>query len=97
MSVTGTARQEAKRDISIQLFPNPFSQYLKLKGRKPSVAAQLTIINIVGQVCKTIYFSPLADTEVTIDTRDLPAGVYLYKYQTWGASAETGRLIKMVD
>ncbi len=60
-------------DQIISVFPNPVADNLTVVTHPKS---EIKILNIEGQIIKTIYTS---DKETTIDLKDLPSGVYIIK------------------
>jgi hypothetical protein len=71
--------------VADQVYPNPFSNQLKLEL---SQAALITISNTLGQ---TLYSGQAESGLTSVDTRDLPAGVYYVEIRN-----EKRTLIKVV-
>jgi len=62
--------------VEINIFPNPTANILTIET---SEKATLEILNIEGQIIKTIN---TADKQITIDLRNLSSGVYIIKAKT---------------
>jgi hypothetical protein len=58
------------------IFPNPTTNSLTIQSPQKST---IEILNIQGQMIKTIYNS---DLQTTIDVSDFPIGVYIIKAKT---------------
>jgi hypothetical protein len=67
---------EVRNTISIDVYPNPVIHELTVKVQQKS---EIEILNINGQIIKTIYSN---SAKTTIDTGDLPEGVYLLMAKT---------------
>ncbi|WP_179019846.1 T9SS type A sorting domain-containing protein [Winogradskyella forsetii] len=73
---------------SIQLFPNPAKDQLKITSHK--IMDKLTIVDINGRVLNDIQ---LSISEYTLDVSSLTKGVYFLEIQS-GASKSTKKFIK---
>lgn len=71
--------------VADQVYPNPFSNQLKLELGQ---AAFITITNTLGQ---TLYSGQTESGLTSVDTRDMPAGVYYVEIRN-----EKRRVIKVV-
>ncbi|WP_179007633.1 T9SS type A sorting domain-containing protein [Winogradskyella forsetii] len=73
---------------SIQLFPNPAKDQLKITSQK--IIDKLTIVDIKGRVLNDIQ---LSNSEYTLDVSTLTKGVYFLEIQS-GESKSTKKFIK---
>ncbi len=60
--------------VIVSVFPNPFSDELKILADKSILGQELLIANLSGQILKSFI---IVDTQLSIDVKDLPAGEYL--------------------
>jgi hypothetical protein len=82
--------QSINESHTIQLSPNPFSVYATMKfNYEPSKHYQLNIQNIMGEKIK--YPLAISGSQVKIERRNLPAGIYLYQLLSDGNVIHTGK------
>jgi hypothetical protein len=82
--------QSINESRTIQLSPNPFSVYATMKfNYEPSKHYQLNIQNIMGEKIK--YPLAISSSQVKIERRNLPAGIYLYQLLSDGNVIHTGK------
>ncbi len=94
--ITNTATTEIVEPLSvgefnaqsIQLYPNPAKDQLKITSHK--IMDKLTIVDINGRVLNDIQ---LSNSEYTLDVSTLTKGVYFLEIQS-GASKSTKKFIK---
>ena len=67
---------EVNCENSVNIFPNPAGDIIQIKAPQRS---EIEILNIEGQILKTIYND---DIQQTIDLSKLSSGVYLLKAKT---------------
>lgn len=58
----------------LKLYPNPTAQYFRLENNSPYQLKQLSIINVLGQVLRTIPVN--SNTIHKIDVSDMASGMY---------------------
>ncbi len=85
---TGTTGIQGSNGSDFAVTPNPFSENLKVKVA--SGGAQISITDVLG---KTVFEKHTSETEIDIDTRSLPAGMYTLR--TFGSDgAVSHKIIK---
>jgi hypothetical protein len=65
---------------SVQVFPNPCVDYVKIstKGQSPHIR-EISIINTLGQIVNVQSVNPNISNDIFINTNQLPAGNYLIR------------------
>jgi len=58
----------------LKLYPNPTAQYFRLENNSPYQLKQLNIINVLGQVVRTIPVN--SNTIHGIDVSNMASGMY---------------------
>lgn len=89
------ATPEIPIPFTVQVCPNPFTTSLQMKFSEPIYSSSLTMRNAIGQVCKNIVFSQINDTEITIETSGLLAGLYIVECLTRHNYTAAYKLIKV--
>lgn len=64
----------------VRIYPNPFSGSFTVAIPSQLEAEQLTLVNLSGQICLRQKISP-ADQEITVDTGQIPAGMYIARVE----------------
>lgn len=74
------------------IYPNPFSTSLTILLQNDAQVDQtyLTVYNVLGEVMMTTL---LTSTITTIETTDLPSGIYIYTVTLNNNTVQTGKLI----
>ena len=88
-------KTEIPVSFSAQVYPNPFATSFQIKFSEPIYSTSVTMTNAIGQVCKDIVVSQINDTEITIETKGLSAGLYIVQCQTCNNYKATHKLIKL--
>ena len=80
-------------DYNLEVFPNPSSDKITItnSGKSKSDSYRIEILNIRGQIIKTIFNN---DIEVTINLSDLSSGIYVIKVTT-SKEIKTKKFIKL--
>jgi len=82
---------EGKNENVIQIFPNPFSDYLHIKG-----TSKRTKINLFDQTGRLVIKSEINETSnMIINTGNLPAGFYYYQAFNNSDFIQNGKLLKL--
>ncbi|MHB1279031.1 MAG: SdrD B-like domain-containing protein [Bacteroidia bacterium] len=78
-----------------QNIPNPAQASTSIGYYLPegSMQAQITIYDIQGRLIKTIPLNQTGEAEVTVQTNDMNAGVYIYKLSANGISIDSKHMI----
>lgn len=71
---TPLAVNEITKELSISIFPNPFSSITTLQLNEKLIGGTLTIYNSIGQQVKQI--SSISEQTITLYRENLPSGVY---------------------
>jgi hypothetical protein len=90
-----TATKNSFSAASVSLYPNPAhkSFTVLVPAVRGESQAMLTLYNVLGQITReTIVALPAAGTQLNMDVRQLPAGVYMLRVQA-GASTITKRVV----
>ena len=85
------------KDISVNIYPNPFNPTTTFRITLPEPAqVHLAIYNILGQKVLTLLNGnlPAGETEVLLDGNTLSSGIYFYRLNT-DKEVKTGRLLLM--
>jgi polyhydroxybutyrate depolymerase len=98
-TTTSTSERLAAEEISLQVFPNPFSDQLNFTFEIPQTQrVQLNIFNALGQPIKTLIDQRLPAGPHRIEWKNqaqlLPAGVYYYRLQLGARSISRPVIIK---
>jgi hypothetical protein len=75
----------AELNSAVQVYPNPFNQFVYISIRSGSNADSFILVNAQGQTCRKWTASSTANI---LATGDLPAGVY---YLYWNSAEGSGR------
>lgn len=88
--VTGLVSQDANTAVTI--YPNPFSASTTIVITDASElnSAELEIYNILGDV---VIRSIITKQSTTLNTSDLPSGIYVYKIISNHKTIQSGRLV----
>jgi hypothetical protein len=78
--------ENSKRDLAIQVFPNPFNSELVIDISEPS---QITLTNALGEIVRSVD----ASDSIKIDTQDLPKAIYVLSVKSQNG-LKTIKLIK---
>ncbi len=78
------------QDAQIEIYPNPFNEYLSVKYLSGLEKIELT--NILGNLIQKI--EPQGALSITIHTAELPAGVYLLRFYNKTGFYSTRKIIK---
>jgi hypothetical protein len=82
-------------NIGTQVYPNPGADHVFISVNNLNQSANMEISNMNGQVLQQLTLSP-GQKSADIDTRTLPAGVYIYSIHSQGISeTETGKFLVM--
>lgn len=98
--VTGVAREDglSKRTISSTVYPNPISSMLNIDyNLKQSSNVSIVIRDLTGKAVATLVNSEqktAGDHTISMETFNLPAGVYLYTIETESESHSNRFVIK---
>lgn len=84
-----SVEQQDLPDSGIHFYPNPVTNRLTITSSEP--VENIEIINICGKQSKQI--TSLNTLSTTINTEDLPAGVYLFRCRTISGIVSTGKFI----
>ena len=81
--------------LSLEAYPNPAAQSATINYSLPSNYRQVTLVlrNMIGKELKTIQLSSSSKGKQTINTYDLPNGVYFYSIIGDGKTIATKKLI----
>ncbi len=80
-----------EEDDFIEVFPNPVSNYLQLRGRNPD-EIEITLINVMGQV---VISDKKINASLNLDISALPAGIYmLYASNNKSALKAVKKIVK---
>lgn len=71
--------EEGDTDLQLKIYPNPCVNEFSISFKGLENNVEIGLYNIEGRQIKLIIFDK-NDTELTIDMKDLPAGVYYIKY-----------------
>lgn len=88
----GTARDQARLQMSIQLFPNPVQDVLSLRKDK-AVDAVVSVMDVTGRVMRRDVAWRKGESELRVDAGELPAGVYLVRVE-WDEGSWTGKMVR---
>ena len=91
-NTTGIGSVNANNGIKIAIFyPNPFTNSLNVSMDESShTLCELNIYNVLGV---KVYSTTLSKKTTTIDTENLPSGVYFYQVTDTKKVIQSGRLI----
>jgi hypothetical protein len=89
--ITGILSQEATNK-AIAVFPNPFSSSVTFRIADASQIrnCELRVYNVLGA---EVITTPISKETTTLETAQLPSGVYFYKITGNGTTIQTGRLV----
>jgi hypothetical protein len=76
-------------DINIEVYPNPFNDYVAFRVAGQVEISKAVITNIAGQLIKEVI-----NPDNTISTTELRSGVYFISLHTEDGIAKTERIIK---
>ena len=81
--------------LSLEAYPNPAAQSATINYSLPSNYRQVTLVlrNMIGEELKTVQLSSSSKGKQTINTYDLPNGVYFYSIIGDGKTIATKKLI----
>jgi hypothetical protein len=81
--------------LSLEAYPNPAAQSATINYSLPSNYRQVSLVlrNMIGKELKTIQLSSSSKGKQTINTYDLPNGVYFYSIIGDGKTIATKKLI----
>jgi virulence-associated protein VapD len=85
----GTSAKQIN-DLSIRVFPNPFTNEIKLQLDKAG-EYQLKIRNSIGQV---VYSTNINDATTSHNVSDLPGGLYILSVFSEGENIENYKILK---
>ncbi|MEP7197609.1 MAG: T9SS type A sorting domain-containing protein [Saprospiraceae bacterium] len=89
-NILNTNNQIATEEISV--FPNPCHDYLNLQlNDKINSNRKVQIINLKGNLVKEVSYSPLENSILKIDVRELEVGIYFVKI----IGRTSGKIIKI--
>lgn len=88
--VSGSTSPSANEVVTIT--PNPFSTSININlGNASQINnCELSIHNILGE---EVMHTTVIDQSTTLDTRDLPSGVYFYQFVLSGLKGQSGILV----
>jgi PKD repeat protein len=75
----------------INVFPNPFNKSIEIQCHKDQSISQLTLCNITGEL---IIYKSATGTSTTIQTGDLPTGIYLLRILTKDGREFSKKIVK---
>lgn len=79
---------------SYQLYPNPVHETLYIEANfRKSLASKIYIVNMLGEVVKTVQSAPTHKLNLEVDMQAQPAGIYFIKVEVDG-KMETWKFIK---
>ncbi len=91
---TGVIRIQNTSELSnIKLYPVPATDILYLEHKKQNERAAISVINMDGKTLIQTYSQP-GSYQTSIYVNQLPAGIYMIKYDNGKGSLETSRFIK---
>ena len=74
------------KGINLEIYPNPVSDYVSVKSKENDVINSVEILTVQDRVIKRKSFTK---KKATIETREIPAGVYILKAYTGRGIAVT--------
>jgi hypothetical protein len=92
---TGIIRiQNDKEDVAeIKLYPVPASNILYVEHRKEPTSANITVVNMNGKILIRTNSQP-GSYQTSVYVNDLPAGIYIIKYDDGNGTIQTQRFIR---
>jgi len=88
--VSGISEKESNA-LTCLVVPNPFSTQAKMRVNRPLTNADVKICDLQGKVQQQI--GHVSGSEIAIDRRQLPAGIYLFEISEAGQSLLVGKLV----
>ncbi|MFZ4398917.1 MAG: T9SS type A sorting domain-containing protein [Bacteroidales bacterium] len=81
-----------KKDRAIQFYPNPFDSYTNININDASLLndTELRIYNVLGEI---LIYKHIIKQITTIETSNLPSGVYFYNLNVNNKTIQSGKLI----
>jgi|GEM_PF-755731 len=70
---------ENKSDQAIRIYPNPATDKLTICLAKDAGKSSVAIINLYGEPVFECELNPVTDQTITVDVKDFPAGIYLFR------------------
>jgi uncharacterized protein YjdB len=80
----------SEQNGGIKVYPNPFNETIAVSYMEKVVKIELT--NILGSILKEIYVKETGT--LTIQTRDIPSGIYLIRFYSQSGYYLTKKIIK---
>lgn len=77
---------------SATIYPNPFNEVLTFKTDASALPEELSLYNITGT--KVASVTNVQNNTITIDTKELPQGLYIYKLTYKDNSTSSGKVLK---
>jgi len=88
--VTAQNQSNTQQPVTIKAFPNPAVDYVTVNINDAQAAGQLYVIDIAG---KTVQSAVATGLNTTLNTTELPAGLYTIMYKA-GANMVSTQLVK---
>ncbi len=90
-ATTASFNSESTNEL-IFFSPNPFSSSIQLSVDQAMEIskAEIRIYDVLGKV---VIYAPITEQTITLQTEELPSGVYFYKVISGDKIVQTGRLI----
>jgi len=85
-----TSVEDKAVENNINVFPNPGTDYVIIKGLNPG--DEVTVIDILGQV---VYEATSGMNELTVNIKGFNQGIYLYTVKTQHKGMLTGKIVKL--
>ncbi len=92
ITTSNSIEKNNKQKTSVDIFPNPFNTFARLKINSESEInqAEFILFDILGKVVKKVKINA---AEVMIDRNEINNGLYFYQLIYMGETLDTGKLI----
>lgn len=87
-----TIAETSLKGNQIKVFPNPFSEVLNISTDVNAKISKVELFDIVGKC--VVYINDFSSSTATVNTINIPDGVYIYKITFADNSSTTGKLLK---
>lgn len=75
---------------ALTIYPNPFTNELKIRKNQSIGKCEVIIYNVIGEV---VLQKTITETESSIEVKDFVKGVYFYRVMNNGKATQSGKLI----